>query len=506
MIKKNLIWYSVFAGISIAGLLFIQVYWMRAAISIREQRFDQLVSEALNRVAFKLEKHTMARKMRGNSSLYRGFTSMPGPRHNFHHEKKCSNHREIKFEVITDSSHNLLISSSGKSCCEPGCEVVCPAPNTFSRMMSGNMQANNQNDWVRQKSELFEKILVEMNSPFNHPGEKNQEVLLDSLLKKEFRQRGINQEYQYSVLEPGRNDLPEEFTRSRYKVALFPDNIFAPPRFLAVNFPGKESGLFRGAWLMILASFMLVTVLVSAFYYFVRTILQQKKLSVMKNDFINNMTHEFKTPISTINLACEVLGDQTIEKPREKMDKYVRVIQDENKRLGNLVENILQTSIMEKGELRLNTEPADLHQLIQKAAGNISLQVEKAGGKMELQLSATDPEFAVDKTHFSNVIYNLLDNAIKYNEVNPEIILSTRNDSGGILISVKDNGIGITRENQKRVFDKLFRVPTGNIHNVKGFGLGLSYVKTVMEMHGGKVSVESEPGKGSIFSLYLPKA
>jgi len=257
-------------------------------------------------------------------------------------------------------------------------------------------------------------------------------------------------------------------------------------------------------WGLLLVSLAFMLALIFSFYYTISTIFQQKKLSEIKNDLISNMTHEFKTPISTISLAVEVLNDKSVEKSQERITNYVKMIGDENKRLSLLVENILQTAILDKGEFKLKIQPIDIHTLIEQTFTNIKLQVENKEGEIASQLNATKTIVNADRVHITNILFNLIDNALKYSKENPNIIVSTRNDDEGIFISVKDNGIGISKENQKRIFDTMYRVPTGNIHNVKGFGLGLSYVKAVVEKHGGSIKVESELGKGSVFTLYLP--
>jgi two-component system phosphate regulon sensor histidine kinase PhoR len=257
-------------------------------------------------------------------------------------------------------------------------------------------------------------------------------------------------------------------------------------------------------WLLLLVSLVFMLILIFSFYYTISTIFRQKKLSEIKNDFISNMTHEFKTPISTISLACEVLNDKSIEKSPERLSNYVRMIGDENKRLSLLVENILQTAILDKGEFKLKVQDIDLHNLIGQSIVNIRLQVENKGGTIGKELKATRSVVKGDRVHLTNIVFNLIDNALKYTSGEPKISISTRNDEAGIFISVKDNGIGISKENQKRIFETMYRVPTGNIHNVKGFGLGLSYVKAVVEKHKGSIGVESEPGKGSTFTVYLP--
>jgi two-component system phosphate regulon sensor histidine kinase PhoR len=233
-------------------------------------------------------------------------------------------------------------------------------------------------------------------------------------------------------------------------------------------------------------------------------LMRQKKISEIKTDFINNMTHEFKTPISTISLACEALSDKDIIKSKSLYDNYINVINEENRRLGGMAERILQSASLEKGQIILKKERVDIHEVILEAINNIHLQGEKKGGRIKTNLKAESFIISADKVHITNVIFNLLDNANKYTPVSPEIIITTENSYSGLLISVKDNGTGISKANQKKIFEKLYRIPTGNIHNVKGFGLGLSYVKAIVEQHGGKISLESELNKGTKFIVYLP--
>ena len=216
------------------------------------------------------------------------------------------------------------------------------------------------------------------------------------------------------------------------------------------------------------------------------------------------MTHEFKTPISTISLACEVLNDKSIDKTPERTHNYVKMISEENKRLSLLVENILQTAILEKGEFKLNVQTTDIHNLIEQTIANIKLQVENKDGEITTELNAEKHTIHADRIHITNIIFNLIDNALKYSSQNPHIKITTRSYKDGIFIFVKDNGIGISKENQHRIFDTMYRVHTGNIHNVTGFGLGLSYVKAVVEKHGGSIKVDSELNKGSTFIVYLP--
>ena len=224
----------------------------------------------------------------------------------------------------------------------------------------------------------------------------------------------------------------------------------------------------------------------------------------MKTDFINNMTHEFKTPIATISLAADSIMSPMVISSKDKITRFSNIIKQENKRMLSQVEKVLQMALIDKKEFTLKVSDVDMHQVIREAIENVNLQVQKRGGQITTDLQAGRPMIQGDATHLSNVIHNLLDNANKYSPEVPEISVHTRNVKGGLEVIVEDKGIGMSKEERKQIFEKFYRVPTGNLHDVKGFGLGLSYVKAITDAHEGKVSVESEPGKGSSFILFLP--
>ena len=257
-------------------------------------------------------------------------------------------------------------------------------------------------------------------------------------------------------------------------------------------------------WGLLLISAIFIIIIILSFIFTITTIFRQKKLSELKSDLINNMTHEFKTPISTISLACEALIDKDIKKSETVYNNYINIINEENKRLEGMAEKILQSATLEKGQLVLKKEWINVHKVILDAIKNINLQVEKKNGNIYTDLRAETCIIDGDKVHITNVIYNLLDNANKYTLENPEILISTRNVNSGIKISIQDNGIGISKANQKKIFEKLYRVPSGNIHNFSGFGLGLSYVKAVVEKHSGTITLESEIKYGTKFNIFLP--
>ena len=286
---------------------------------------------------------------------------------------------------------------------------------------------------------------------------------------------------------------------------LFPNDILGKDNFIYVYFPEKSSHVFRQIWLPISSSIVFIFVIIFCFVYAIRVIIRQKALSDIKNDFINNMTHEFKTPLATVSLAVEALQDPELSNQDTFRARYLGIIKDENKRLVSQVEKVLQAAALEKNDFKLKIEPIHLNELLESTVEHISLQVESKGGKIEFINQLKNPEIEGDAFHLTHIFNNLLDNANKYSKESPIIKVVAKDDQDQVLVTIQDQGIGMNKEAVKKIFDKFYRVPTGNIHDVKGFGLGLSYVKTMLEAHKGGIHVQSEPGKGSIFTINLPK-
>lgn len=278
----------------------------------------------------------------------------------------------------------------------------------------------------------------------------------------------------------------------------------SPQEVLWITVPHAKKLIWRSMTWFIVGAIVFTLIIVTAFFLTVRALLNQKKLSEIKSDFINNMTHEFKTPLATISLAVDALKNEKVINNREKMDYFTGIIKEENKRMNKQVETILQAALLDRQEVQLNLRKLYAHDLITSALNNINLQVDQVQGRMEVNLDAANDLVLADEVHFTNLISNLLDNAVKYSKDNLAIKISTHNSGNNLKISIEDNGIGMNKETASRIFEKFYRAHTGNLHNVKGFGLGLSYVKTMVDAHHGTIKVESVPGKGSTFVLTFP--
>ncbi len=335
---------------------------------------------------------------------------------------------------------------------------------------------------------------------------------LHGIISDALRENNIKLSFEFCILNIYKNPVfvSDGFKfddQQIYSIGLATDNNSMNQETLYLNIHEDKNILLRQMSWIIVASILFTTIIISAFVVTVRTLFNQKKISEIKSDFINNMTHELKTPLATISLAIDALTNEKVIHDVDKIRVYSSMIKEENKRMNKQVEKILQAARLEKEEIKLNLQRLDAHAIINKVADNIALQLQEKNGTITLKLSATNPMIEADEVHFSNIIFNLLDNAMKYSSGAPHIDVETFAHGNGMLsIKVKDNGIGMDKETQSRIFEKFYRAHTGNLHNVKGFGLGLSYVKALVEAHEGRIKVESTPGKGSAFTITLPSA
>ena len=454
------------------GLMLIQAYWIRDAIKVKQAVFFGDVQQAMSEVVLNMDRLRIEERLNRQKKVYL---------------------RQQNLKIIRDSLNRLLFK---------GLE---------------NINSQTDIDLLLKSTDKANKALSQLNFSFSDMDDAgfllSKKEIINIQIKDALAKKNIRIDFEFGVYSPATNSMilqksgkyPDELLNESYVYDLSPlGPAFGFPNKLLLFFPNERRYVVNQLWGLLLVSIVLFMVIILSFFFSIAVINRQKKLSVMKNDFINNMTHEFKTPISTISLACEALKDNDIKKSESLYDNYIGVINAENKRLGTMAEQILQTAVMDKGQLKLKLAELNVHDIVNRAVQSKNIQVQSKNGHLDTSLLAHNTMVTGDKIHLTNVVINLLDNAIKYNTSYPEILINTTNKNGSVFINIKDNGIGISSSEQKKIFEKLYRVPTGNVHNFKGFGLGLSYVKAIVEMHNGKISVASEPGKGSIFTIKLP--
>jgi two-component system phosphate regulon sensor histidine kinase PhoR len=476
-------------SVALLGVICLQIYWINWSIRLNEQQFDKNVFAALNRVGDKLQYFEELSVLEAINATHDNSTTPGGS------IRKAARLLENGYATRRLAHADTLVNP-GKGKGEQGFEDIV----TRWEYMKVSQMVDTK--------PLAERIQLD---------------LLAQLLNEQLNSLGISSQYQYGIFSKSKNsfvvvndhyvvlDNGPQITHggaaslfnSPYRVAIFQQDIESPG-YLALYFPNRTSLVLGSVWGALVLSVMFTGIILFCFYYTIQVIFRQKKLSEMKNDFINNMTHEFKTPIATISLAADSIGSSMVINNPDKIKRFIDIIRQENRRMNSQVERVLQMALIDKRDFNLRLDDFNLHEVIQQAVDNFSLQVEKRDGVLSTDLKADRPVIEGDSTHIASIIHNLLDNANKYSPDKPEITIHTRNVPMGVEVTVEDHGIGISKEARKNIFDKFYRVHTGNIHDVKGFGLGLSYVKAIMTAHKGMIDVRSEPGKGSSFVLTFP--
>ncbi len=491
MNKRLIIGLGLVMTLVLLSLITVQINWIRNAYAVKENQFDQMVHTALTEVV-----DVIVREETYNS-LFREFYPTAG----------IQNSANYWMQLEKDSSEINKPAASGK-------DYQSSDSNHFSSNKSDSIDYDavfkQHRKVLLEKQRYINRVLWRIMNQSPDIRQRLDVNEVESIVSEVLLDFGINSNFEFA-LSSGRNEkyfFSEGFQplseHSVYKVRLYPEDPMPSGYYLEVYFPDKRNFIFRSMAFMGISSGVLTMLIVFTFGFTLFVIFRQKHLSEIKNDFVNNMTHELKTPISTISLASQMLGDKSIPDSSKNLTRISTIILQESRRLGHQVEKVLQIASIDKGKLELNVKTVDIHDLIENVVGTFRLQIDAKGGLLIPSLHATNRQVSVDPVHMSNVISNLLDNAVKYTPSNPEIYIETSNIGQQVFISVKDNGIGISRANQKKVFDRFYRVPTGNVHNVKGFGLGLNYVKKIIEIHKGGVELESEPGQGSTFRFWLP--
>jgi two-component system phosphate regulon sensor histidine kinase PhoR len=503
----------------LTSLILVQTKMIKTASDIREEQFNQRVRNVLYDVSTLLDQNeqNIARNSARSNQL-------PG--------SGLSSERFNIFPNNTKSSVSLSISSQYTQngiLREYQEEIQFSIPDSASTNQDGMqlqkgvlLGIESLVEYRKEQEQRRRQYLNDMNWYQNYKifleerpiRERIDSVILNEVLAFAFGESGIDLDYKYAIKNSnlGKDKIvmgDADYNPGRRKIYNQPlfqkDQSGAKPNYLYVYFPKRSGYLLRETGFTIIPTVILTAFLIAIFVYTIMVIFRQKKLSMIKNDFINNMTHELKTPISTISLASQMLEDGSITNTPQTIEHISRVINQESKRLSYQVEKVLQMAVFNEGRLKFKFKEFDVNKMIDTVTANFELRVKSKNGKLITEKHAEKTIINGDEVHITNVIFNLLDNAVKYSNDSPEIKIITENKKGELSISVQDKGIGISKEHHTQIFDRFYRVPTGNVHNVKGFGLGLSYVKKIIDSHNAKIKVESIVNKGTKFTILFPQ-
>ena len=500
-------------GLSFLGLLFLQISYMEQMAKMKKEQFDESVNRSLYQASHNLELNETQRYLEKNvnETERRAYKQDSLMVDGLDGSVKQSHQFAVAADDGTVYSSFELKTFAIKPASVPKAMILRTDKSSISEA-SKSLQEIVRNRYVYQKALLDEVVYNILYTASDKPlKERINFKLLDRDIKVELMNNGINIPYHFRVeTADGREvyrcpDYSEEGEENSYPQTLFHNDPSPKMGVVKIHFPDMNSYIFSSVRFMI-PSLIFTVVLLITFVFTIVIIFRQKRYSEIKNDFINNMTHELKTPISSISLAAQMLNDESVEKSPNMMKHLGGVINDESKRLRFLVEKVLQMSMFDKQSVSFKKKELDLNELLESIASTFSLRVEHTGGKIYMEIEAVDSAIYVDEVHFQNAITNLMDNAVKYRKPDEplDLYIKTWNEKDRLCFSIRDTGLGIKKENAKKIFDKFYRVHTGNVHDVKGFGLGLAYVKKIINLHEGEIKCDSELGKGSTFTVSLP--
>ncbi len=513
--KKSTIWtIAVVMGLSFLGLLFLQISYIEEMAKMKKEQFDESVTRSLYQASRHLEMNETLRYLEKDVNEV---------------ERRAYSQDSVVVNGLDGSiqhSHQFAVSADdGTMYSAFELKTFATKPSTIPKamIMRGDKRGSNaeaaktlqeivRTRYVYQKALLDEVVYNILYTASDKPlKERVNFKLLDQDIRSELLNNGINIPYHFTVsTADGREvyrcpDYSEEGEDMSYTQTLFRND---PPQkmgIVRIHFPDMNSYIFSSVRFMIPAIVFTIVLLIT-FIFTIVVIFRQKRYTEIKNDFINNMTHELKTPISSISLAAQMLNDDTVVKSPQMQKHLGSIIGDESRRLRFLVEKVLQMSMFDSKTASFKKKELDLNELLEQIASTFTLRVEHTGGHIYTEIEAVDSAIYVDEVHFQNAITNLMDNAVKYRRPDEplDIHIRTWNEGERLCFSIADNGIGIKRESLKKIFDKFYRVHTGNVHDVKGFGLGLAYVKKIINLHEGEIRCDSEYGKGTTFTISLP--
>lgn len=550
MSKQKIRWIIGCMSLALLGLMAFQAYWLDFMLQTKKDQFIADVRDGMEQVVRKLEKQELyvlaaqkqaydrqqqiasnvIKKLAVKQQDIAADIIVPEPppppsiENRFLHNEVSSDIMVVRKQFVLPNGQIAEITEEYQVDRDPEQEIRQKLMDDaeLNRMLAKTTKAapkkpriTNKRDLskIGQKTEMAKEVFADFLFKERPIQKRVEPHYIDSLIRLELAKKNIRLSYAFGIAPKAPKtpnaqwiyaSAPSVKKQVSYATALFPNDLQASGQYLHILFPNQSDFIWQSMGLNLVGSALLLFIMIACFYIAVMTILKQKKLAEIKNDFINNMTHEFKTPISTISLATQLIQEEPQVAQNESISRYLGIIKDENMRLGQQVERVLQTAQMEREEIVLVKKQVDLHDLIRQVADMNGPLLEAHGGKLTLDLAAAESLISVDEVHITNVLNNLLDNAIKYSSAKPLIHIASYRDRAGLHISVADQGIGMAKEVLNAVFEPFYRVPTGNVHNVKGFGLGLSYVKKIVEAHGGEVHVTSKLGVGSTFECVLP--
>lgn len=544
----------IVSGISFIGILLIQYYFISSTINAAHVNFDKAIQESMSKVIYQYEKQEIADLLQTKLSKYKGarviqtidslnkelFKSLEkvGLDTTLSDSVINISRERIRIQIYTNKYGELVqkidthIINIEKEQADSATisDLSKKSDLPIAKEETIDSQLDSLVGWVRvpnitlplkidsiyqavdrflRRSFIISDVMEDFfNIKHFIPVEQRTNAkVLDSLIASALAENNINIKYYFGIYSPSKQSIflendsisAQEMIQKGMMFRLYPSDLFAPPEYLIIYFPNKTSYILSTMSNFLILSLLLILGVLGSFSFILYNLIRQKRLSEMKTDFINNVTHELKTPLATINIACETISNL----PNDQLPQMLEIIKEENVRMQTLIEKILQTSLLDKTSIQLNLSKINLHDFLNDLLNDLHLFLKDYNADVTTEFLIKNPEIYADEIHLRQVFYNLIENACKYSNGKPEIKITTRHNNKYIIVEISDKGVGIKKKDLKHIFDKFYRVPTGNIYNTKGYGLGLSYVQAIIEAHKGKIEVISETDQGTIFVLYF---
>ncbi len=535
--------------LSLFGIILIQGLWIKYAVETEKARFDQLVYSSMKSALSKVERSNVFEFIDERIELPEPISEISVTVEELNEisesmpplsiqspiriikSKDVDNNIRITYDMMENGDEEIFIIDSGDNVIsyeldnidndyivdlfEDDHGLFVEIEDSLNHILELKREEliQEKEEIVKYKWKIFNENMEQWTHEFSYDQDyyltKHKTTGFNNAIKNSLINFGIELDYDYQLIKE-KNDTTLIISSSTtnnslidadYKTEVYPDDFFSKQLFLIIRFPDKNKHIYRKVSLLVAGSIIFTIIILLTFGTTLYYIRKQKKLSEIKSDFINNMTHEFKTPIATIRLATDALESPKVMGNKKPTLNYLDIIRQENKRMNNQVERVLQMALIEQGKLQIDLQNNDIHEIILNGIKVVELIAKKNNGIISCSLRASQHMLNIDEVHIANVINNLLDNALKYTDKQPDIVVETYNEKGMLCVRISDNGVGMSKEIQNHIFDKFYRKPMGNIHNIKGFGLGLSYVKAVIQAHNASISVNSEPGNGSTFIM-----